>query len=61
MFSFGMVMAQVITRLEPGEDFWNREQTGDLGLDDEEFASLVPAAWWVVCAMLNWTLLTNIW
>lgn len=45
VFSFGMVMAQVITRLEPGEDFWNREQTGDLGLDDEEFAALVPAAW----------------
>jgi hypothetical protein len=39
-----MVLAQLITRLEPGEDFWNRQQTGDLGLNDEEFIALVPAA-----------------
>jgi serine/threonine protein kinase len=44
VFSFGMVLAQLITRLEPGEDFWNRQQTGDLGLNDEEFIALVPAA-----------------
>ncbi len=42
VFSFGMVLAQIITRLEPGEDFWNRQQTGELGLNDEEFVALVP-------------------
>lgn len=42
VFSYGMCLANLITRKEPGADYWNRGEGGDLGLENSEFLALVP-------------------
>jgi len=45
VFGFGMCLAQLMTHREPGEDFWNRNLSSDLGLEPSEFLPLVRAGW----------------
>ena len=45
VFGFGMCLAQLMTHREPGEDFWNRNLSSDLGLEPSEFLPIVRAGW----------------